>query len=129
MIQEEQQDYKPTLLLQGDLDRGSSQEDPVVYKVLFSKSVEVQQIRIVRGGTTPHHGLRESNTQKGEEIEKLEFFARCKDQKRGFQLISSSEKISEKGNHDTIIPIDSNYTVYSLITADVHRSTHHPRQV
>lgn len=109
------------LLFQGDLEQSSTEEDHVFFKIPFSKHVEVQQFRIVRSGNVPHAGLKESLTQKGEEIDKLEIFVRNNEQGRGFTLVSSSDKISEKGNHDTIIPIDPNYTVYSSITSDLHR--------
>jgi hypothetical protein len=102
---------KPELLFHGDLERLPSDKPTAVFKVAFSKPVAVQQLRIVRGGNMPHLGMKESVTQRGEEIEKLEIFARKADERRGFVLLSSSDRISEKGNHDTVIPIDPNYTV------------------
>jgi hypothetical protein len=101
----------PELLFHGDLERQSSDSQTVVFKIMFTKPVSVQQLRIVRGGNVPHLGMKESLTQRGEEIEKFEVFARKYDENRGFILLSTSDKISEKGNHDTVIPIDPNYTV------------------
>lgn len=109
------------LLFQGDLEQAAAEVDAAFFKIQFSRPVEVHQFRLVRGGNIPHAGLKESITQKGEEIENLEIFAKNRERGRGFTLISTSDRISEKGNHDTIIPIDPNYTVYSSITSDLHR--------
>jgi hypothetical protein len=119
----------PELLFYGDLERGPTLEEHQVFKITFRQLVEVQQVRVVRGGTLAHGGLKESITQRGEEVEKLELFARVADSDRGFKLICSAEKISEKGNHDTIIPLDPNYTVYSALTSDPHRPALGSRKV
>lgn len=104
---------RPEVLFHGDLERLPTDKPTGVFRIVFNKRVTVQQLRIVRGGNVPHLGMKESVTQRGEEIEKLEIFARKQDEKRGFILLSSSDRISEKGNHDTVIPIDPNYTVSS----------------
>ena len=129
MIQEEQQDERPSLLLQCDMERSGGLEEVVVYRAAFSPPARVLQIRIVRGGTIAHASMRDSITQKGEEIEKLEIFARTTESERGFVLVCSAEKISEKGNHDTIMPIDSNHAVFFVVTSDAHRFACHQREV
>ena len=129
MNQEAEGGERVELLSQVDMEKSAPEEDQITYKVLFPQLVEIQQFRIARGGTLPHQNLKESITQRGEEIERLEIFTRDESENRGFKLIASSEKISEKGNHDTIIPIDPNYTVYSTITSDLNGPSHIPWKV
>jgi hypothetical protein len=119
-----------SLLFQGDFVNGEEEVGRMVsYTIRFQLPVEVKLVRIVRGGTIPHFKMPESVTQKGEEIDKLEVFMESKDCDRGFRLIASGEKLSEKGNHDSIIPIDLNYTVYYEITVDCNQSVDPPRTI
>jgi hypothetical protein len=113
----------------GDLVQGEGEDERAFFKVAFDRPIQLLQVRIVRGGTVGHGGLKESVTQRGDEIERLEIFARRLEGDRRFDLVSSTEKIAEKGNHDTIIPIDPNYTVFSSITPDRHGPGRHPRPV
>lgn len=119
-----------SLLFQGDFVNGEEEVGRMVsYTIRFQLPVEVKLVRIVRGGTIPHFKMPESVTQKGEEIDRLEVFMESKDCDRGFRLIASGEKLSEKGNHDSIIPIDLNYTVYYEITVDCNQSVDPPRTI
>lgn len=100
------------VVAQADLEQSPQTGEYKTFSIKFPQSqVKIQQIRVVRGTTVAHQGLKESITQRGEEIERLEVFATDQKSPKGFSLVVCSTKLVEKNSSDTIFYFEGENTV------------------
>lgn len=102
------------VVAQADLEQSPQAGELKTFSIKFPQSpIKIQQIRVVRGSTIAHQGLKESITQRGEEIERLEVFAKDENSPKGFSLVVCCTKLVEKNSSDTIFYFDADTTVRS----------------